>query len=60
MVRRSLAGVDIPVFDFTFSEQARGLIANLKWLWFQYRASWLEVMGIYARTGRDIWRPPLF
>ncbi|MGA0600578.1 hypothetical protein ACO2Q3_07720 [Caulobacter sp. KR2-114] len=58
MDRRSLAGVETSVHAFQRGETARGVLANLKWLWRQIRGSWLESMDIAARTGRDIWRPP--
>ena len=58
MVRRSLTEFDVVFSGVEFGERARRFGAILKWLWLQMRASWLEVMGIYVRSGRDIWRPP--
>ncbi len=58
MVRRSMTDIDLVFSGFEFGERVRRLQAILKWLWLQVRASWLEVMGIYVRSGRDIWRPP--
>ena len=58
MVRRSLTGVNDTYFGFDLGERARRLVAIAKWLWLQVRASWLEVLDIQIRSGRDIWRPP--
>ena len=58
MTRRSLTGFDAFSNDAALAERAHRLLNILKWLWLQMRASWLEVMGIYVRSGRDIWRPP--
>jgi hypothetical protein len=58
MVRRSMTGVNETYFGFELGERARRLVAIAKWLWLQMRASWLEVMDIQIRSGRDIWRPP--